>query len=775
MMKRLMGIFAFAAVCTGIHAADSTCYLRIDACNLGNLEGKTIEVPVEITEISRDVKACLPEVGFQGSFQDTASIFFIIDESGSMAQNDPNGSRYEVTKQFLDEMYSSYPYIRVGAAVFSDRLAWHINDDPVFFSKIGDYEYSDAYIPLMPLDSTLGNDSTAAQNIKKWLNTYTDRYGVVRLDTKTSEDKERSGGSTNGTDISLGFEAAKDAFKNSPTDKRRQFVVFISDGDARDVNTERLDSLYNYVAGEGVPTTYTFYICENCTEAPARLVNMTENIQTNNYSTTNEKSSISAITDPDSDLLSRMQSIVVEEEILADVTPSTGTLSGQSAAATTDTNFVFPSALPLSTSDLEVSVSLTWDYSYSQTGAPDNGDTTISATFTVRQSSSVSLQNFDPASGLLYECIKLSPVQPAYFDADADGYIDEIKVYLDEAVATAEIESLQNRITSSDLPAHRYLSVDTITSMNNGFIIEVTQDKTKATINTGIDPGKDTLHIDEYLIKPSYDNFVPGGTYAIADSMAPVLVGATYKPYSLSDNGNRLDVVFSESIPAVTNTEPFKFLQDDDIGYLMVVEEVLESSGANHSFRISEVKPEFGTVVIYAKNGDSTWIYSGRVGDGQNTQEALQSRKTELVVINPEFKFELAAIKLSPDKKSEELTFGNWGPHDEGAMVILKSLKAGAEARSVSVDIYDPIGNHLARGEYDAQVQEQGDNINIEIRQGENINLGQTEFASWYFIKWNGRNKNNRAVASGTYMMYVEAVDKNDSKTTQKIKIGVKR
>ncbi|MBD3344642.1 MAG: VWA domain-containing protein [Chitinivibrionales bacterium] len=762
-----------------LNAADSTCFLRIDACNLSNIDGKTIEVPLEISEISRDVKACLPEIVFQSSFQDTASIFFVIDESGSMAQNDPNGARYEITKQFLEQMYQTYPYVRVGVAVFTDRLEWDFRDDPGILSKIGNYEYNDAYIPLIPLDSVLSNNKNGLENIKEWLATDTAYYpggDIVTLATKTTRPEERSSGAgVVGTDISLGFEAAKDAFKNSPTDPRRQYIVFLSDGDAGYVNDERLDSRDDYRFGENVPTTYTYYLCKDCSEPHANLVAMTEHIKTNGYSATNEKSSISPVNNPDTDLLGKLQNIVVENPISATVTPSGGTLTGQQSSAETDTSFVFPQAVPLSGSGVDVSVSLTWDYSYSQSGAPDDGDTTISASFTVRQSSDISLQEFDPISGLLYECIKLSAVQPAYFDTDGDGYINEIRVHLGENIASDELDSLQKRITDSDLPAHRYMSVDTIKPLRNdpkAFVIVVTQDTTKATINTTVDSDKDTLHIDKYLIKPSYENFVPGGTYAIADSMAPVLVSAVYKPFS-QEKENVLEVVFSEPLDEITDTVPFKFSQDENVSYLMVVESVVEAKGKNHSFRISRIKPDLGTEEVFPKNGDLVWIYPDKVGDGNNTQKET-SRKVKLAVRYPDYEYKIGAIPLSPDIDDSLRSFPGHGRVKGGAMIIIQSDVSTGDTASVryladlSVDIYDPIGNHIARGEYFPQSEQEGDNINIKISQE----------GSNFFIWWNGRNKNNRAVASGTYLAFSAlTIEKDGEKSVSrdKIKVAVKR
>lgn len=234
---------------------------------------------------------------------DVPSIFFIVDNSGSMFLKDYNidrwGRRFEFVQSMIDSINSIYPSAEIGLSVFGSHLYFDPLDDENTFKRVSNNSeeyYKGAYIPLCRLDSSY----TYVEGIESG-------YGILKyylqLDTSNAQESANAGQdyitlkyrptdtvlSAYSTNITAAFEAAKDAFSISSIQKKNQFIIFLSDGAATFPSAN--DSIKDlYIQGEDVPATYTIFFTEDQT-IPEPLHNMTTNIKNNSYSETNSESS----------------------------------------------------------------------------------------------------------------------------------------------------------------------------------------------------------------------------------------------------------------------------------------------------------------------------------------------------------------------------------------------------------------------------------------------------------------------------------------------------
>ena len=120
-----------------------------------------------------------------------------------------------------------------------------------------------------------------------------------------------------GTDINLGFYAAKQAFKTAKYLPDRQFVIFSSDGEP---NGTAIGEADDFTLGKDMPTTFTVFFNANST-APASITTMTDNIKANGYSETNKNSGSWAI-QANHDALLKLLMTEAMKSILIPGTPS---------------------------------------------------------------------------------------------------------------------------------------------------------------------------------------------------------------------------------------------------------------------------------------------------------------------------------------------------------------------------------------------------------------------------------------------------------------------
>lgn len=371
MIRRKWAIAAVIAAFTisaGSAVAGKVCDLAFSECP-GKFTKGVVNVPPEMIWLDAKVPYCNEFVQITNG--KPPSIVFIIDNSGSMDENDPQFARFEVVSALLDNIASFAPSAEVGLVIFTRRLSFDHRENPLFKPAFpGDTSQHDSYVPLTALNKKFPNGYTGLDTLKALLK-HDDLGNLIHVTRMPASRNNIGMGRANtrdGTDITLGFQAAKVAMKDSKSDRSGQFFVFLSDGTAANPDSGRDLLLNDFIAGTTTPTTFTvFFDTQNPTPvAPPTIVQMTANIKVNSYSPMNPTSAYWAINLPGSQLQEVLQTKVLGNVLSLPAKPKSATLSiGDSVFHATglDTkDFIFAKRLVLKPDTTRLALEYTYTY-----------------------------------------------------------------------------------------------------------------------------------------------------------------------------------------------------------------------------------------------------------------------------------------------------------------------------------------------------------------------------------------------------------------------------
>ncbi len=207
------------------------------------LHNKSIEVPSNTVALSEKVYIKKPVVSDTTTDTSSATIVFVIDNSGSMFQYDDSippadkdGHRFLVTCEILDSLFLKDPNTEVGAVIFKYGGYYDIRVDPNLFkpSALGR-----SYIPPLKLSkmysTTLQSTPMRGYDILK-------KYLETRRRWSPGTDDQGNRYIINdlvippltaafaGSDITGAFVMAKEAFSWSNNPINKQHIIFFSDG-----------------------------------------------------------------------------------------------------------------------------------------------------------------------------------------------------------------------------------------------------------------------------------------------------------------------------------------------------------------------------------------------------------------------------------------------------------------------------------------------------------------------------------------------------------------
>jgi hypothetical protein len=384
---------------------------------------------------------------------------FVIDHSRSMVSggmHDTSGNRFRVTRALIDTIYSVYPEAEIGLLLFGPGLTLGADtaNDPnlVRFSGVGPSN-TDSYMPLLPLNApvqsggfTTAENPTAIDLYRDMLITpATGRAGVRRTPARTSGSNRTIVGEQSGTNISIAFKAAVEAFSQTSIPRENQYIIFLSDGEPNPfmcgtggisnghATEPACRSIYDFMYGDDVPnipTTYTVFlnrvgtrdqlpmILDTVSSVPwgtrlapsnSRTVNTTlyqvlemsspstvpgmiYSIRNNGYSTSNPSSDVWVLQSNFDDMLALMMENIItpmlsrSEGNARSIVISSAGVSDSTAAM--DGNFTFNRRLPIDTSEVTpVSMGIRYDVRIDSSFVdPVTGRDTIMTVRTVRDS-----------------------------------------------------------------------------------------------------------------------------------------------------------------------------------------------------------------------------------------------------------------------------------------------------------------------------------------------------------------------------------------------------
>jgi hypothetical protein len=384
MIRSKHWLVAAALALSGTAHADPICNLVFDKCPKP-LAGSTVNVPGNVIWLDAKLPACTDSVLVQkGGTANPPSIMFIIDNSGSMSAGDgtnqpdpgwtdPTEARFTVTKTLLDSIARVSPTAEVGLVIFTRRLQFDHRENPLFLTAFpGDTSQHDSYVPLMPLNKTFANGVSALDTLKALL-AYTG-HGNLKYATKLPASRQNgyydANDLRNGTDITLGFEAAKLAMKAARAEKPDQYFIFLSDGEPSRVDKPRESIIDNFKAQSDAPTTFTFFFkAANANPTvPAAIREMTDYIARNNYSASNPKSAYWSVNQPSTQLIQLIQEHVLNPIFAnapAKAIAATMNVGGKDyPAVPSGTGFAVPARVPLAGTGTTTPITLGYTYQY---------------------------------------------------------------------------------------------------------------------------------------------------------------------------------------------------------------------------------------------------------------------------------------------------------------------------------------------------------------------------------------------------------------------------
>jgi len=507
-------LFATALTCLALAVAapaqvsgykDGYCELRLTGCPQ-DYDSVALSVPLNVVALSTHVRAC----GRQDEIAtiEGPAVMFVIDHSSSMDQNnvnnDANGNRFRVTRALIDSIYAKAPNAEVGVVLFANGLVFNVDRDAnlVLFQgtinpKAPPGLSNQAYMPLLQLDQPAKTGGTSpfysGAAVPKAIDVYRSMFTTP---ANVNQKSSITGGpiTQSGTDISIAFEAALEAFKTTKKPKANQYIIFLSDGapglrstavtGQRDSvgcpDTLGTPSQYNprcallnrfSTETNGVPTTYTVFLQLGATAnstPPSIIQTMTENVKKNGYSATNPNSNAWALESNFNNLLNLMmkeiispmlkkadasaKSIVISSSSVSGVFDSTGTMDG---------NFNFKRQLPLDTAEITtVKMGIRYDVQIdSITSAGDTikhtvPDSLFNYTFSVRRSANPP-GNWLASQNLDTEC-KNAPSLDLRFDGktlvgkEVKGNMDVLQIVFDNTGGLFTYNTVKIQVLNAD-------------------------------------------------------------------------------------------------------------------------------------------------------------------------------------------------------------------------------------------------------------------------------------------------------------------------------------
>jgi uncharacterized repeat protein (TIGR01451 family) len=332
-----------------------------------------------------------------------------------------------------------------------------------------------------------------------------------------------------------------------------------------------------------------------------------------------------------------------------------------------------------------------------------------------------------------------------YLDANADGFIDSLRVKFKRAVTLDEINSITVVLHIENQSKNIIVDQKNVTLISDsiiGFGIDAkTPSQNKINTSMMIEL---SIEFSSAPAKPVLST--------VSDKAAPVIVSGKIVPgLNLEDGSGRLSdtlaVEMSEKLAEPLGSDLFNFLSNSNGNHYSLQLRMIGSSNTTYRFLIENSNN------VMVNSGDSIWINSGAKLSDLNgaAQENSKNRRAALSIVWPAAKWKVA-IGPNPFKPGETLIPDNIPDRGNGFGTVIRvkpTSSVNISTVNVTCKIYDLFGNML----FEKKCVNQGDS---------------------YYVVWNGSNKNFRTVGAGTYKVIV-ICDDGTNKVVETKNIAVKR
>jgi hypothetical protein len=636
--------------------SDQVCEMKLRACP-ETYDKQTIEVPSNVTSLSSDFFVCMPSNVVQ-EVQGNPSIMIVIDHSGSMSGcnglstsasqiTDITGTRFKVTKALIDTIQKTYPKAEVGLVVFQEMLYFDTQNLRYAKTLPDDYpfpsgEKTQAYIPLMRLDSLLSDGKTTQQYLTELLAT---KDSIVpNLGVKSTDLVYKPVFSTIGyTNINTAFDAARLAMLSATNPKDNQFIIFLSDGEPYPTQTKTGThgdkSPNTFQQGVDIPTTFTVYFVSNSRDGvPASIQKMTDNIRANNYSKNNPLSNVWSMKTSYDTLLSVMMNQAINPIFsLVKREPTKLILNSKTYDKynSKDSSFFVPG---LVLQDGRTNFDLSITYKVRKDSSTQLKDTTVSISFNVLRSSTASQapKNVDLiCRDTIYYKVSVKASDPQASELGPDnGIIQFTRDNADHGNLVVYFT-----VSGTATPDKDYKSIpDSVVFTGD-----------QKSVSYTVTPLTDSLKEDDETVIVTLEGSKPGRTirYSVASTNSAtvtikdhfILSGDTVSiaispnPYSFREG-----VRITESIGKVSGLYE-NILKDQNSGALIAVrstKRLKKLSGDESAYGTATIYDAVGNIVkdlILRKGNNNDSTSYGMVWDGTNNKNRAVGGGMYLVII----------------------------------------------------------------------------------------------------------------------------------------------
>jgi hypothetical protein len=627
-----------------------------------------------------------------------------------------------------------------------------------------DNQPNQAYLPLLRLNQSY--DGRRGIDVIK---------DILATDTVTSNNRTyvdllyKPNFSTSGfTNINIGFEAAKTAIARAANPKDQQFFIFLSDGEPYGSNQMGLDSLY-FTQGVNVPTTFTVYFTSSNT-APSSLQTMTQNIRTNGYSATNPQSALWTIkTDYDALMRLFMENII--NTILVPGNPTRMIVNGSRSSTTyISSKFVFGSAFPI-TGALS---GFALDISYRYTDQNDRvvRDSTIHTVFYIKRQAGATVP-----SNISVQCEQVVtpvgeniPVTAVLRDTSGDGHLDKIELtWTDTAAIRQNMPTVAEFIKQLQITTHDGARVS-LTAAETGIVADLANNRIVIILKQNTAPALETGWQSADIQLTNVPMSVSGRSFSVTkvvDAAGPVVKEVRYGSNPATGKDSLL-VVFSEPVlwpsGSAAPAEVFAYFRHDTLrndAFAAIPSSDMARREREALVMMTNSFKPVGSIDSLRLIGSNRLITdaAGNLppANGRKAPVIYGGDKPEVGVINNPFVPGQTPVPPAIQTIYRNVIMRQSGDlTTPGSIVRIQTKRPLAPAADGSYGtayLYDAVAN-LVRAD---------------------LRVYQASGPTDYGVFWDGRNRNNRFVGTGTYLLVIETKDIDGKKKSSRAKIGIRR
>jgi hypothetical protein len=330
-----------------------------------------------------------------------------------------------------------------------------------------------------------------------------------------------------------------------------------------------------------------------------------------------------------------------------------------------------------------------------------------------------------------------SIVRAWYTDADGNGAIDSIFVTFSRFIYLNQVQSFSYEWNNST----RYAYPDAMKKAGDSTIaVYIGGEVSKM----GVIKTSDAMQVR--LRCETSDR-----SAAAADSAGPVLVSVAYTPGAGAGGGRHdtLDVVFSEETVAPDSGRLFVFVNAGGTVFYRMDLKLLVRNGVSARFLVTGFLP----AASFPTAGDSVWIDPAALIKDKSgaAQTHATNRRVLLEVKSPpvEWRIIVGPNPFVPGKSNAGVLALGTGFSPLGCLIAVQSDYLSSSSIA-TVQIYDALGSLVKEA---------------TLARSQN---------SLIFV-WDGTNKSQRFVGSGSYLAVVRVVETGKDAEIKKMMIGVKR